>query len=155
DYPFPRIVERLNLPRDPSRTALVQATFTLERAHRPEQIGAWRFLLTPSEGRRKVSGLPMEPCHVAQQSSQFDLELILEEGDGTIEGILCYNSDLFKGDTIRRMAGQLVTLLEGAAANPNRRLSELSWLAEDEQQQLVHDCNETQVDFPSGVCLHQ
>ena len=59
DYPFPLLVERLVLERDPSRAPLVQVSFTLEKAHRSQQLGAWRFFLPPSGAtahRRRPAG---------------------------------------------------------------------------------------------------
>ena len=118
DYPFPLLVERLNVERDPSRAPLVQVSFTLEKAHRSQQLGAWRFFLPPSGATLTVGGLQVEQYYVEQHSSQSDLEMVFEEGDGTVEGMLRYNSDLFEPETVRRMVGHFLTLLE---ASPTTR----------------------------------
>ncbi len=155
DYPFPLLVERLNVGRDPSRAPLVQVTFTLEKAHRSQQLGAWRFFLPPSGARLTLGGLQVEQYYVEQHASQSDLEMAFEEGDGTIEGMLRYNKDLFEHDTVQRMVGHFLTLLEGITEDPDRRLSELPWLTEAERRLVLREWNNTRADFPQGLCLHQ
>ena len=80
--------------------------------------------------------------------------MVFEEGDGTVEGMLRYNSDLFDAETVRRMVGHFLTVLDGIADDPDRRLSELPWLTEAERRLVLHDWNDTRVDFPQGLCLH-
>ena len=154
DYPFALMVERLNVTRDLSRSPLIQVSFTLEKAHRPGQLGAWRFFLPPSGATLNVGGLQVEQYYVEQHASQSDLEMVFEEGDGTLEGMLRYNSDLFEPETVRRMVGHFLTLLDGIADDPDRQISRLSWLTEAERRLVLRDWNETRVDFPQGLCLH-
>ena len=80
--------------------------------------------------------------------------MVFEEGNGTVEGMLRYNSDLFEAETVRRMVGHFLTLLEGVADDPDRRLSGLPWLTEAERRLVLRDWNETDVDFPQELCLH-
>ena len=155
DYPFPRLVERLGLGRDPSRTPLAQATFTMERAQRPSEAGTFRFFHAQEAGRREVGGLITEPYRVEPRTCQSDLELVLEEGDGTIEGVLRYNTDLFDAATIARMAGQLLAMLEGAAADPDRPVSGLPWMSGADRQRVVHDWNRTATGPRPDLLLHQ
>jgi amino acid adenylation domain-containing protein len=154
DYPFPLLVERLNLPRDPSRPPLVQASFTLEKAHRPVGIGCWSFFLPQAEVRLNVSGMHAEPYRLEHRTCQMDLEMVLEEGDGTIYGMLRYNADLFDEETIARLADHYRVLLEGAINDPGRRLSELPLLTPAEENRLLYEWNDTHADYPRDLCLH-
>src|SRR5262249_43030268 len=45
-------------------------------------------------------------------------------------------------------------LLEGIAADPSRRLSELPLLTEPERRRLLVDWNATDTDFPRDTCAH-
>jgi amino acid adenylation domain-containing protein len=155
DYPFPLLVERLNLPRDPSRPPLVQASFTLEKAHRPVGIGCWSFFLPQAEVRLNVAGLRAEPYRLEHRTCQMDVEMILEEDDGTLYGMLRYNTDLFDAETIARLSEQYRLLLEGAANDPKRRISELPLLTPEEERRVLHEWNDTRTDYPSDLCLHQ
>ncbi len=154
DYPFALIVERENVARDLSRTPLVQVTFTLEKAQRAQGLGAWRFFLPPSGAKLTLGNLQMEQYYVEQHSCQSDLEMVFEEGDGTLEGMLRYNSDLFEAETVRRMVGHFLTLLQNIADAPDRRLSQLLCLTEAERRLVLEDWNRTAADFPQDVCLH-
>jgi len=155
DYPFPLLVERLNLKRDPSRPPLVQASFTLEKAHRRVGVGSWSFFLPQAEVRLNVGGLRAEPYRIEQRSCQADLEMVLEEDGGSIYGMLRGNAELFDEATIRRLVGHFQTLLAGAAADPDRRLSELPLLTPAEERQVLHEWNDTRTDYPRDRCLHQ
>jgi amino acid adenylation domain-containing protein len=171
DYPFPMLVERVRAwspdyartLRDTSRTPLFQAAFTLEKAHLPAQVGAARFFLpgTVRAGaanrtvRPSGSDLQTEPYPVQQRTCSSDLEMVLEEGDGAIEGMLRYGTDLFDTVTIERMVGHYQTLLGGLAADPDSRLSRLPLLTEQDRRQVVHEWNQTAADYPQDLCLHQ
>jgi amino acid adenylation domain-containing protein len=70
-------------------------------------------------------------------------------------GVWEYNTDLFNSETVERMNGHFLTLLEGIIANPSERISQLPLLTKSEQQQLLMDWNNTQVDYPANKCIHQ
>jgi amino acid adenylation domain-containing protein len=155
DYPFPLIVEGLDIQRDPARTPLVQATFTLERAQRASEAGTMLLFLAPSDERRDVGGLPTIPFSIEQRTCQTDLELVVEEGGGTIDGAFRYNADLFDRATIERMAGHWQTLVAGLVADPDRPLSELPWLTDGERREIVEVWSRGAVEAtPLGLCLH-
>lgn len=155
DYPFPLLVERLNVKRDPSRAPLVQASFTLEKAHRPVGMGCWSFFLPQSAVRINVGGMHGEPYRLEHRTCQMDLEMILEEDEGTIYGMLRYNTDVYDEATIARLAEQYRVLLEGAVHHPERRVSELPLLTPEEERRLLYDWNDTHADYSREVCLHQ
>ena len=77
--------------------------------------------------------------------------MAFEEGDGTVEGMLRYNKDLFETETVRRMVGHFLTVLDGIADDPDRRLSELPWLTEAERRLVLHDWNATEGRLPTGA----
>jgi amino acid adenylation domain-containing protein len=68
---------------------------------------------------------------------------------------LSYDCRRFDADTITRMLGHLQTLLEGIATDPQQRLVDLPMLTQTERQQLLVEWNNTQVDYPKDVCIHQ
>src|SRR5581483_7203341 len=82
------------------------------------------------------------PIHTG--TAKFDLTLVLTETPSGLHGELEYSTDLFDGATTARMVGHFQTLLEGIAADPDRRLSELPLLTEGERQQLLLDLSQGQ-----------
>ncbi len=69
---------------------------------------------------------------------------------------LWYDCRRFDADTITRMFGHLQTILNGIIRGPEQRLSQLSLLTNNENQQLIFDWNQTQVEYPERyLCLHE
>jgi amino acid adenylation domain-containing protein len=58
---------------------------------------------------------------------------------------------LFEADSVARMAAHLQTLLEGVAANPQRRLSSLLLLPEEEWLQLLAAWQSLETDYPHDM----
>jgi len=128
DYPFPLLVEKLQPQRDPSRSPLFQVSFTWQKQRWCES--------------GKELGFKMEPYPLGHQpGASFDLDLMVMEIGEIIQVCWQYNTDLFDGATIARMAGHFQTLLEGIVANPDRKLSELPLLTATETHQLLVEWN--------------
>ncbi len=138
DLPFERLVEELHVNRDASRNPLFQVMFVLQNSLTLE-----------------VPGLSLESLNLDRGAAPLDVILSLEDRDDGIGGWLEYNTDLFDRATIIRLAGHFQTLLEGIVADPQQRISTVPILTENERRQLLTDWNDTQADFPRGVCLHQ
>ncbi|MCC7369190.1 MAG: non-ribosomal peptide synthetase, partial [Chloroflexi bacterium] len=117
DAPFERLVNALQPVRDPSRNPLFQILFTFQDA---------------PAGTLDLPGLQATPEFVETGSSQLDLNLVLEQGADGVDGLLQYDTDLFERATIERLVEHWGVLLDGIAADPERRLSELPLLSEVE-----------------------
>jgi amino acid adenylation domain-containing protein len=135
DFPFAMLVDRLEQQRDPSRSPVFQAAFVLERPHIREELA--QFVLGESGARMLLGGLQVESLALEQRVAQFDLTLMMVEAGGALAASIQYNADLFDPSTIARLAQHYQTLVEGAAADPNRRLSELPLLSREEHRQLL------------------
>ncbi len=139
DLPFERLVKVLAVERDLSRNPVYQVDFAFENfSHAPI----------------KTPGLTLVPFPLLEGISRLDLELNLGESAGGIEGFLRYNIALFDATTVARMTRHLRTLVEELAADPERRISALSFLSAAERAQLVVAWNDTQADFPRESCAH-
>src|SRR5919197_122337 len=68
---------------------------------------------------------------------------------------IAYDRRRFADASITRMLGHLQTLLLGVAENPERCLADLPLLTEAERHQLLVEWNDTQADYPQGLCLHE
>jgi non-ribosomal peptide synthetase component F len=75
--------------------------------------------------RLELAELTLEGIDVDAGTAKLDLTVELREGPDGIRGAFEYHTDLFEAATMQRLAGQLVTLLAAAPAQPHRRLSEL------------------------------
>src|SRR5262249_9702892 len=70
------------------------------------------------------------------------------EGSEGLHATFNYNAELFETATINRMLTHYQRLLEGIVSNPSARLSSLPMFSVNEAQQLLHEWNETKVDYP-------
>ncbi|MFJ6573276.1 amino acid adenylation domain-containing protein [Streptomyces sp. NPDC091292] len=126
EYPFVLLVEELGLQHDPSRSAVFQAMF---------------ILLTHKVATEQY-GYRLDYIELPEEEGQFDLTLSVyeNEAEGRFHCVLKYNTDLFVPETVRRMAGHYVRLLDSLvrapAALPTARLE---MLGDREREQLVSE----------------
>ncbi|HEY7820261.1 MAG TPA: condensation domain-containing protein, partial [Vicinamibacteria bacterium] len=141
DLPFEKLVEELSPERDLSREPLFQVMFALQNA--------------PIPAVEIPGGLSLFPLEIPQESSKFDLTVSLLEPRERWFGLVEFNRDLFDLTTIARIVKRFEILLEGAAIDPRVRLSDIPLLSASERSQMVHEWNDTAVELPRGVLLHQ
>jgi amino acid adenylation domain-containing protein len=147
DYPFALLVERLQPQRDPSRSALAQVMFVLQKAQQGKKEGLVSLALNEAGTPIEIGRLKVEPMPLERQAAMFDLTLMMAERDGQLVGSLKYSTDLFDAESIRRMVNQFQVLLEGIAADPAQRLSALPLLAESERRLMLLEWNQTATAF--------
>ncbi len=112
ELPFERLVEELSLGSG-ARTALVQAMLVLH-----EQ---------PFAHSLDLPGLVATAFPVDPGGSRYDLSFVVVDTGAALEGSLTYNADVIDAATGRRWLDAYLSLLERAAREPERRLSE--WTA--------------------------
>ena len=140
ELPFEKLVEELSPARSLAWSPLFQVTFALQNA-------PTAALALPK--------LTIERLDVVREQVKFDLSLDAFEVAAGLELELWFNTDLFDATTIERLLGHFRTLLEGAVAEPSRRLSELPLLTAGEREQLLVEWTATAASFPRGLCLHE
>ncbi|OYE01728.1 non-ribosomal peptide synthetase [Nostoc sp. 'Peltigera membranacea cyanobiont' 232] len=140
DLPFEMLVEQLQVERNLDRNPLVQVAFALQNA----PTDPW-----------DLPGLKVEDIPWGLDAVRVDLEVHLCQVPSGIEGVVCYNKDLFDGTTIARMMQHFANLLEAIAANPQQSVSLLPLLTQQESHRLLVEWNDTFVDYPQDQCIHQ
>jgi hypothetical protein len=119
DLPFIKVVEALQLPRDPSRPVLFQVNFRAVNQIFP----SWQ-----------LEGIAAEPSeYVDNGTSKFDLALEIESSTGRT----CYfeyRTDLFREETILQMEQDYQALLQGLIAQPGVPISKLAAVIEVSQR---------------------
>ena len=105
----------------------------------------------------ELTGLRVSPIKGGSEAAHFDLTLqISETEDGRTEATLIYNTDLFDAATITRMLRHFRILLEAAAADPDRRLSDLPLL--NPEQSGINYLPSGMIPRPAihrHLCIHQ
>ncbi|MDJ0729381.1 MAG: non-ribosomal peptide synthase/polyketide synthase [Crocosphaera sp.] len=140
DLPFEMLVEALQPERNLSHNPLFQVAFILHNL---------------SESNIELPDLVISDVSFENTTAKFDLTLALQHSETGLVGVFEYNTDLFDGSTIERMAGHFVTLIEGIVTNPQENVNQLPLLTPVEEKQLLVDWNQTQVEYPDTLCIHQ
>ena len=119
--PFERIVEALSPERDLSRSPLFSVMFSLQQERSP----------------LRLKGLEVTPTEVHTRTSKFDLSLFVIQRDGGLALEAEYATDLFDRETIVRLVGRYVAVLEALVARPEQRIVDLDLLLEDEAKEVA------------------
>lgn len=140
-YPFLRLLQTLNLPRDVSRTPLFSTLFNFDR---------------PSNSREELgfAGLRCDGAINPVEASKYDLTLELIEADGELLADFTYCTDLFDAQTIERWSGYYCTLLEHLVESAERPISQRPLLPEAEIADLCIERNATETSYPAHLCVH-
>ena len=141
EMPFERLVEALGQERDPSRNPIFQVMFVLHRADKAAEGSSALRIEVPDQGE--------------WTTAQFDLRLDLAEAHGGYFGTFEYSTDLFDAATITRWVGHFLTLLRALARDPDARVDEVPLLDGDERARALVTWNDTAVDAPRDVLLHE
>lgn len=133
DFPFEKLVEKIQPVRDLSYSPLFQVMFVLHNL---------------PHGKTALPGIRVESLDIDYGTAKFDLILHVTEADEGFKMALEYSTDLFMRDTIVRMAEHWMTLLQSAVTHPQRRIDELDMLTFQERATLLWDWNATKLALP-------
>ncbi|HEX7240243.1 MAG TPA: amino acid adenylation domain-containing protein, partial [Longimicrobiaceae bacterium] len=139
EVPFERLVADLRPERSLSHSPLFQVAFTLDNA---QDTGGG------------LAGLGVQEVGTELRFAKFDLSLGLAADSDGLHAGLTYSTELWEAATMRRLLGHFGRLLEAAAADPERRLSELRLLDDDERAQLLAEWNPPPREAPL-TCVHE
>ena len=135
DVPFEHLVETLHVPRDPSRTPIVNVLLNFQNATDGDDEGNLRVF--NDRVRLDMAGLEVTDTPFRYCQAQFDLALTLDATSCGLSGSLEYATDLFDEATARRMVGHLETLLRAIVRNPGHPVDTLPLLGDRERHALV------------------
>ncbi|MFN3987989.1 MAG: amino acid adenylation domain-containing protein [Rhodocyclaceae bacterium] len=121
-YPFDRLVEELDLPRDPSRSPVFDVLVSLDEA-----AG------TPPA----LDGLHATPLTLERSGSRCDLWWMLDLTGAVPTLRVEYDTDLFDPATIADWTTRLEQLLNAAARTPDAASTRLDWLAAGERERIL------------------
>ncbi|RKH09839.1 amino acid adenylation domain-containing protein [Corallococcus sp. CA053C] len=139
DVPFEKLVEELQPRRSLSHTPLFQVMFALQQDVLPHL---------------RLPGVELKPYATEASTAKFDLTLSLTETERGLEGTLEYSTDLFAPKTVQGMARHLEVLLEGIAARPEARLSELPLLTAAERDEVLVGVSGSDLSGPVVGSVH-
>jgi amino acid adenylation domain-containing protein len=142
DLPFEKLVSELRVDRSLSNNPLFQVMFTFQNL--------------PVEKDGSTDAAPRaEPGILDAMLSKFDLTLALTEASDGLSGVFEYATDLFDPQTIDRMAGHFVNMLDFLVHNPAEQLANFSFLSAREADLVLNQWNATARHWPDFQPLHR
>ena len=139
-FTFGTLIQKLSIPRDPSRIPLVPILLNIDQGL--------------DSAKLPFHDLEVELFSNPRSFENFELFVNATEMAGKLTLECQYNTNLFDAETIRRRLAEFETLLTGLVADPDQAIAALPFLPSAEQQ-LLSQWNQTQSIYPDHLCLHQ
>ncbi|MCY7569405.1 amino acid adenylation domain-containing protein [Bacillus safensis] len=133
-YPFERLLEKLNVPRDFSRHPLFDTVFTLAPDHGAAQ---------------HIGDMLVEVEETNFHIAKFDLTLQAMESDQGLSFVLDFSTALFKRSTAEQMMKHYVYLLEQMVQAPQEAIQSYRLLSEQEAEAQLNRWNPLPSPYPA------
>ncbi|MGG1555799.1 non-ribosomal peptide synthetase [Paenibacillus ferrarius] len=119
------------------------------------QVRMNRIDLTNKQDNLHIQGLHWEefPCDSSTVTADLTLKMI--ERHGELHCSFVYNKDLFKPETVARMAGHFNVLLHSFIEQPEQAISLLPILPEDEKNKMLYTWNAATRAVPPQSSIHE
>ncbi|MGF9916646.1 amino acid adenylation domain-containing protein [Paenibacillus ehimensis] len=140
DYPFERLIQKLNPERRSVRNPLFRAMFNL---------------VSSAKEKATFAGAEEAWEEPVLDATQVDLLLNIHQQDDAMEMRLEYNTDLFRRETVRHLMELYVNLLRKLVEHPEVQVNELDMLDPQERKRLLSEWTRTEADVPREVCVHE
>lgn len=140
EYAFEDLVKDLSLNREASRNPLFDVMMVLQNhADRKDAGGS---------GNARYYG------H-RRSLAKFDLSVVVTELADTVLIDIDYSTQLFKAETIDRFIQYFKTIIREFCANLQHELGSTAIVSPEEEEQLLHGFNNTALDYPRELTIHQ
>jgi amino acid adenylation domain-containing protein len=139
DIPFEKVVEIMRPEHEQSMHSPFQIAFVFQR---------------DAQDRYSMRGLDITLQDAYNETAKFDITFSLKMADDTLNGVIEYNRDLFRSQTIQRLAEHFQNILSAALTNTQQNICDLPLLSAYEQQQILVDWNASQTPYPEKSCFH-
>jgi amino acid adenylation domain-containing protein len=106
-------------------------------------------------GRSFAAGLSFFVRRQDVWAERFDLKLACTGDRGALNVAVYYNSATYEAADIKRLAAEFHTLLSDAAHDPEKSISRLEVLGQDERRQLLFEFNDTRTACALDASLHE
>ncbi|PTX61374.1 putative pyridoxal-dependent aspartate 1-decarboxylase [Kordia periserrulae] len=138
EYPFDKVVEDINITRDPSRSALFDVFITYLNIETKEKNSEFH------EDGIKDNGLVL---------SKFDLDIGINVISDLLHFDVTYNTSVYEEAMIVRFMEHFRNLLQVVLEAPNESIDAINILTEEERTQQLEDFNPTVKELVHGKTI--
>ena len=153
DLPFSAIVERLRPHRDADRLPLVRAVCVCQPATAVSHRDLRSLVLNQTRTPMPFSDLSVETVEIDDVAPQFDLSLVVTDGDDGLWGTLQYDAAQFAAGDIRGMAESFRRLLTAIADRADAPLADLPLVDADRYRRESARRNATGRPIDVAACV--
>lgn len=140
ELPFDKIVDALNVARSSNTNPLVQIAFNL--------------VDTPADSF-ELKDISLEEINVSEVKTKFDLMLTIISKASDFSLVIEYTEELFKETDIQKIYSDFEEILKSAFSPKTSLISNLFELSPQERNTLINEWNDTAVDYPLHLCVHE
>ncbi|MGD2085546.1 MAG: amino acid adenylation domain-containing protein [Candidatus Aminicenantes bacterium] len=140
DVQFEDLVDKLNPQRNPARNPLFDVLFVFQNFESSE---------------KQTGGVSIVPYAFENNTSKFDLMLTAFETKHEIQFNLEFCTDLYRRDTIERLAGHFIKIIAEIIEKPMKTIGEIELLSPSEKKMLIDQFNATAVPYPRDKTIHE
>jgi amino acid adenylation domain-containing protein len=137
-YPFDKLVEELDLPRDMSRSPVFDVSISL--THSEEAV-------------LRLGDVTVSAWDDGFAASKVDTSFDFYETGGGLELAIAYCTDLFSAERMRRMADHYVRLAIEATENPEQRIGRMRLMPAEEEHRVLVEFNRTDRPLPGDETI--
>src|SRR5690606_5701111 len=82
------------------------------------------------------------------ERTNYDLNVLVSPSDASLGIDISYNTNNYDASAFKRLAYHFDRLIHEFTESPDRPLSTINYLSDDERHELLHTFNDTQVAYP-------
>jgi len=144
EYPFEKLVEQVDIPRDLSRNPLFDVMFILQNQFAGEEIG-----------KEESAGLQVSLYPHDKQSSLFDINFVAYDRNQRLEFIVDYCTRVLKKETLQRWVSYFKRIAAAVAREEEIPLGNIDILSPAERKELLEDFNRTHMEYSHDKTVYR
>lgn len=142
EYSFDELVSKLELKRDPSRSAIFDVMVALQSQNQVHSL----------KNQDRFIDLDYHWYPIREKSSHLDLSFtFIEAKELTLE--IRFNTNIYDRIWMEKVGGHLEVLFGQFLNNPDLSLNGLVYLTKSERQQVLYDFNKTETAYPVNLTV--
>ncbi|WP_434635108.1 amino acid adenylation domain-containing protein [Chromobacterium sp. CV08] len=154
-YPFSKLLEDLDLVRDPAVPPVFQTVMTFQKSRLSGGLDAL-WMADDSTPPVRWGGVALSRFpYPASGDADVPLMVDVLSVGGRIRCYFRYDTAVLDGEMVQQLVRHYFALLEAFAADDEQAVGGLSLLSPQEREQVLRGFNATERDFPRQALIHQ
>jgi len=136
EFPFPLLVDRLRIQRDPRWNPIFQTMLNVNLSPRGTELS--RLFAPDATAAESVrfGESKMTPFPIPQQEGQFEIVIEMTDSDGVLHGNFKYQIDRFSDEAARELRDTFAAMLVAIAERPDACVADLAVVPSREDFEL-------------------